>query len=355
MQLTRRIPLIGVMFVAALHLPAMASALELIPAGPRAAAVPFLARPNAEAGPTKVSVAMWLVDIDSIDSAAQNFTVNLFIALRWKDPRLRHRESGPKRYELTQIWNPRILIANEIGIVRRGLPDIAEVEPDGTVVYRQRFVGPFSQPLKLGDFPFDRHVFRLHAVSPGNRPDEVQFVPDEPWVSRGLRQAAGIADDISLPDWKIEGWEAKSLPYTVAPGAETAGYAFEFTAKRDSEHYVWKVILPLILIAMMSWTVFWIDPVNPGTQIGVATTSMLTLIAYRFAVDLQVPRLPYMTRLDKFILANTVLVFFSLVHVILTSGLVRLQRGDLAKRFDRYSRVVFPLALAVVVGLFLMV
>ena len=27
---------------------------------------------------------------------------------------------------------------------------------------------------------------------------------------------------------------------------------------------------------------------------------MLTLIAYRFAVDSQLPRLPYMTRLDTF-------------------------------------------------------
>jgi hypothetical protein len=39
---------------------------------------------------------------------------------------------------------------------------------------------------------------------------------------------------------------------------------------------------------------------------------MLTLIAYRFAVDSQLPRLPYMTRLDLFTLASTLLVFFSL-------------------------------------------
>jgi hypothetical protein len=42
-----------------------------------------------------------------------------------------------------------------------------------------------------------------------------------------------------------------------------------------------------------------------------AATSMLTLIAYRFAVDSQLPALPYMTRLDAFILTSTLLVFFS--------------------------------------------
>jgi len=46
---------------------------------------------------------------------------------------------------------------------------------------------------------------------------------------------------------------------------------------------------------------------------------MLTLIAYRFAVDSQLPRLPYMTRLDAFFLTSTLLVFFSLIEVLVTT------------------------------------
>jgi len=42
------------------------------------------------------------------------------------------------------------------------------------------------------------------------------------------------------------------------------------------------------------------EPTNSNTQFSVAVTSMLTLIAYRYAVDSQLPRLPYMTRLDVF-------------------------------------------------------
>src|SRR4051812_36284102 len=65
-----------------------------------------------------------------------------------------------------------------------------------------------------------------------------------------------------------------------------------------------KSFLPLVLIVMMSWAVFWIDPNTSNSQISIAVTSMLTLIAYRFAVDGQLPRLPYMTRLDTFFLAS---------------------------------------------------
>jgi hypothetical protein len=52
--------------------------------------------------------------------------------------------------------------------------------------------------------------------------------------------------------------------------------------------------------------------INASSQVSIAMTSMLTLIAYRFAIDSQLPRLPYMTRLDVFILASTLLVFFPL-------------------------------------------
>ena len=77
--------------------------------------------------------------------------------------------------------------------------------------------------------------------------------------------------------------------YTLAPGLENSGYAVEFTASRNVQHYILKVILPLVLIVMMSWAVFWIDPVTSNSQISIAVTSMLTLIAYRFAVDSQLP------------------------------------------------------------------
>ncbi len=55
-----------------------------------------------------------------------------------------------------------------------------------------------------------------------------------------------------------------------------------FDATRKPGYYVLKVIFPLILIVIMSWTVFWIAPSESGTQISVAVTSILTLIAYRF-------------------------------------------------------------------------
>src|SRR2546430_14526705 len=304
-------------------------------------------RPNADSGPTQISVGIWVADISNIDSAQQNFTAELAVVLRWKDSRLAHTGKGIVRYPLEQIWHPRVGIVNETNSVSRKMPDSVEVDLDGMVTYRQRYAGAFTQPLRLQSFPFDRQTFRIQLVAVRYQSNEVMFVPDQVWIQDGLKEAGGISPSVTLPDWTIEKWELKPLVYALAPRHQYSSYAFEFTASRNVQHYILKVILPLILIVIMSWSVFWIDPVHSNSQISIAVTSMLTLIAYRFAVDTQLPRLPYMTRLDAFILTSTLLVFFSLIAVVATIILANTQQKKRAARIDRHCRAIVPRTLGI--------
>jgi len=121
---------------------------------------PLIDRPNADSGPTEISVGMWMADISSIDSAQETFTAEIAVVLRWKDSRLVHTGIGVVRYPLEQIWHPRVGIVNETNSVSRKMPDSVEVDPDGMITYRQRYVGAFTQPLRLQSFPFDRQTFR---------------------------------------------------------------------------------------------------------------------------------------------------------------------------------------------------
>ena len=299
-------------------------------------------RPAADAGPTEISVGIWIVDINNIDSAQQNFTADIAVVLRWKDARLAHTGTGAVHYALDQIWTPRVGIANETSSVVRKFPESAEVEPDGTVLCRQRYVGSFTQSLRLQSFPFDRQDFGIQFVAIRYQPNEVAFVADENWIRDGVRQAAGISTSVTLADWAIERWDAKASVYALTPRLQYSGYVFEFTARRNVEYYILKVILPLVLIVMMSWSVFWTEPTNSNTQFSIAVTSMLTLIAYRFAMDTQLPRLPYMTRLDVFFLISTLLVFFSLIEVLVTTILDNNDQVARAKKLDRYCRVIVP-------------
>ena len=98
----------------------------------------------------------------------------------------------------------------------------------------------------------------------------------------------------------------------------------------------------MLVVVAMSWTAFWIDPSLSGSQISVATSSTLTLIAYRFVVAALLPRLPYMTRMDYFTLGGTLLVFLALVEVVLTAYLANRNRIERARSIDRFARFAFP-------------
>ena len=75
----------------------------------------------------------------------------------------------------------------------------------------------------------------------------------------------------------------------------------------------------------------------------ISVTSMLTLIAFIFATTNMVPRLGYLTLLDRFIVFSTILVFLALVESLTTVYLVSKEKKELAMRVDLISRFVFPI------------
>jgi hypothetical protein len=300
-------------------------------------------RPDEWLGPTKIHFLVFVVDIDNIDGAGQSFTANVYIRLHWKDRRLAH-EGSIRTVPLEETWNPRIIITNRGGgLVQKSLPEVVEIESDGTVTYRQRYTGPLSQPLKLSKFPFDQHDFTIQFIATGYSVNEIEFIPDSSLEGAPTPiSGGGIYHELSLPDWHILKYQARTRAYEPIKDVKGAGFAFEFTAKRYATYYIWQVIVPLVLIVMMSWGAFYIDPTNAGAQIGVATSSMLTLIAYRFMLGNLIPRLPYMTRLDLFTLGGTILVFLTLAEVIITTNLALREKGKIARKVDNWCRFIFP-------------
>jgi hypothetical protein len=57
------------------------------------------------------------------------------------------------------------------------------------------------------------------------------------------------------------------------------------------------------------------------------------------------PRVAYITRMDRFILLSTLIVFVGLLHSAVNSALVAQGNANLADRIDVWSRVIYPISL----------
>ena len=294
-----------------------------------------MSRPIQEEGkPTEIQVLGAILDVDKIDSAEQNFTLNFYMIFRWQDSSQVHDGQGDKVRNLSDVWNPRLTILNT---QRRwtNTKDVVEITPQGQVTYRLHIFGSFSQPMDLHDFPSDQHVFEIPIVAAGYRQGEVVFTPRQDVNSF-------MAETLSVADWKIGNMTGESRQVALANGLVLPGFVFSFEGRRLLHHYVVKAIIPLALIVMMSWVVFWIDPKKASNQLGVAVTTVLTLIAYHIALSGRLPVIPYLTQMDKFIFSSTLLVFMSLIEVVLTSHFSSTNRLSLARRIDRTARWFFP-------------
>ena len=285
--------------------------------------------------PIPIYISVLVIDVDGVDSAEQNFTANVFYQFRWHDPRLAHAGKQSISRSLNEVWNPMPQIVNQQRLWRT-FPELVTIEPDGGVTYRQRVWGTFSQPLRLRDFPFDKQAFTIQFATAGYRHGDLVLIstPDFP---------SGIASELSLADWGVVKTEYGEKDYQpMKDGFSIPGFHFTFYAERYTGYYILKIILPLLMIVAMSWIVFWVDPREAGTQISVAITTMLTLIAYRFAVGADLPKVSYMTRMDFFILISTVLVFATLMEVVVTSTLAKKNKLNRAQKIDQWARWLVP-------------
>jgi hypothetical protein len=298
-------------------------------------------RPTDAGKPTEVWLQIYVIDVDDVNSAQQNFGASVYYEAKWNSPDLENAGPLPVFKDVAHVWTPSLTIANQ-QMAWDSYPDFVEIAPDGTVTYRQRTWARFSQALNLHNFPFDKQILTIHLVSANETNDEVTFLP--------LRDApAGIAEDFSVPDFHVVGWtsEPAAFPSDRIEGA-VAGFRLDIEVKRRPMFFLIKIVLPLCLIVMMSWIPRWIDPQQVATNIGVSATAFLTLVAYLFATNVLLPRVSYVTRMDLFILLSMLMVFIALVQTVASTVLVRNHEVTLAQNLDWWARIIYPVALVIV-------
>lgn len=295
-------------------------------------------RPDPEGTPTKVRISLYIFDIARIRDADQMFTADFRLLIRWKDPRLADPSAkGIRRLDLFAVWQPIVTIMNQRGIAKT-FKDEVFVDPDGYVAYVQRYFGDLTVPLNLKDFPRDKHQLYIRARSYYS-PEDVELIID--------KKLTGWPGVLSIPDWHISEGEARiNTNYSRLQDRDMSQIEFSFNIERYLGFYLWKIILPLMLIVFMSWGVFWIDPERIEAQLGLSATSILTLFAFQFAIASLLPRVSYLTRMDKFTLGCAFLIFLALIEGIASFRQASKGRREIAFVLDRFSRVLFPLAFA---------
>jgi hypothetical protein len=304
-----------------------------------AAATATVARAQATGpAPREITASAYLADLVRVTGSDQSFVADLVLRLEWQDPTLADPEGGTRTLPAADIGWPGLQVVNERDVDRM-LPEAVEVGADGTVLYRQRYMGVFSTRMDLRDFPLDRQRLSIELVLPGVRAEDVRFVLDPDDLV--------AVEQPTVADWRLLGFTGEPSTFEIrGAGRASSSLTLSIDIGRKLGFWVGKAFASVAVIVLMSWVVFWIEPEQLNPRVSVTVTSMLTLIAYRFLLGQDLPRISYLTRLDHFLLGSTVLVFLALVQVATCSRLLAADRADAAVRLNFHSRWLFPLGYA---------
>jgi hypothetical protein len=310
-----------------------------------------LLSPPPSDGPFPVGIGFQLIDIVSIDDQNENFEFSGILSVQWKDERQAFdpiTEGVAEKFyqgnfqfnEISPSWYPEVALLNAAGPLDKGEP-LFRVRSDGTCTLVTPVNATAKSELMLRHYPFDRQSLQLVFGVPGYTDSEL--------VVRPLQTAALDPAKIRVPQWTLRGTEIKTdtvLPTSPGSDGRTSAFFFKMDVKRQGAFVMRLVVGPLLLVVILSWSVFWMDHASVGDRMSVSFVGLLTAVAYQIVLGDILPHISYLTPVNVFVNISFMIMCASIVVNLIVGEYNRSNRTDDADMLDRRCRRIFPITYA---------
>ncbi len=206
-----------------------------------------------------------------------------------------------------------------------------------TITIIEKGIATFHTNFNLRAFPFDSHNLEFEYA-------EVQTGIEYLQMTDIKTSLMPLTDSLKnkIPEWNIPAKYSNLEAYTYFDkyDYEYDGVSTNFIIERNSSYYIYKVIAPIILILLVCWSVFWLKSEQIESRLTVSIVCLLTLIAYNFIVDENIPKLSYLTALDQIILSS---YFFASIPTVLSIYFSTQKEGSTILSYQKQIRLLGPL------------
>ena len=300
-------------------------------------------------GPVIVVASFELRDINNIDDEAETFDFTGVLKLSWHDPRQAFdpvaegiREKVYQgHFQFNEIftgWFPQVILVNESGLYEKH-GALLRVRPDGSMILFETVNAVAKVDLDLRQYPLDTQ--RLDAVFEvlGFDSNEVVLQMDS-----GER-LLNLDSLLRMPQWYLTGINSSigtRNTSVIGNGVATSTFVVTMEMQRRSFFIFRLVLLPMIVIVMLSWSVFWMDASSLGDRLSISFIGVLSAISYQILLGEILPRIAYLTLTNGFMTTSFFIICISVVVNLRVGNLDRrglIEEGD---RVDRYCRWLFP-------------
>ncbi|CAH8601047.1 unnamed protein product [Schistosoma margrebowiei] len=324
----------------------------------------------------RVELVLIFVKVGQVDTVNERYQADIFLQARWREPLLdamwnksslksksywqtnpsienpftdltSKRQLNTLKLQDDEFWNPRLLIDNAEGepieIVSH---EVEFIEPDfeAYLVEKRRIKGIFHETLELRHFPFDCQDLSV-TITCDRTTDEVELVASPTEVSQvDVRCAA------DSQEWKIfHHVDIKSIEIQTgySPGTSKRrhpGLVFTSRSARRSGYFLVNMILISCVLCLLSFAAFSV-PANEN-RLQLSLLLLLTTVTFKFAASQNLPKISYLTYLDKVVLVN----FFMLVILTVWHAIARAVSASKPKFLEYEHYVMYSLLSCYCIG-----
>jgi len=234
-----------------------------------------------------------------------------------------------------------VVLANESGMYdKHGV--LLRVLPDGSLTLIETVNATAKTDLNLRRFPLDKQ--RLKAVF------EVLGFDNKEVVLRASSDTQNASSNLDgefrMPQWHLEGISASTADRKIIiSGHETTTSTFvvRMDLQRKSFFILRLVVLPLVIIVILSWSVFWMDKSSVGDRISISFIGILTVVAYQLVLREILPSISYFTLMNAFLNISFLIMCATVIINLRVSFLDRQGKSAEGDQLDRRCRWIFPL------------
>ncbi|XP_041375343.1 cys-loop ligand-gated ion channel-like [Gigantopelta aegis] len=286
----------------------------------------------------KVYIRVVFLKVGEINTLKEKYAADVFLQARWRQPGGYTMRSSDGKEE---PWNPQIQIENVLGDSKEEEWAYTDKERDGGIrVFEcQRIKGVFVENLELEHFPFDTQDLSL-TISSELTEAEVELLEDEEELSSVNKQSFVDEQEWALYEHVEMLPRASVKEYTSSRERHPTILASCHAARRPG-FFIWNIFLIMMLITLLAFATFAVSIEHTQNRLQLSFTLVLTGVAFKFVVNQSLPRISYLTYMDKYILSSMIYIVLVCVWHSVAGKLYELANKEFAQQLDWKALIFF--------------
>jgi len=307
---------------------------------------------HADTGPDRVTVGVFINDLQDIDLSSENFTVDFYLWMRWKNPAI---DPSITIESMNSEGTQNTTSSPTGGISGEPLYDSPTDMPDGSKYQVLRFQGVFSRKMNLEKYPFDTQVVEMVFEDKRNDATKIEFVPDTNPVT------VNDGGAMSIPGYVLGKPSLIIVPhkYPTNFGDLTANANTPYSrvvvalpVTRDVLPYLVKLVLPIFIVVLITSLIYLLPARLEEARAGIGITAMLTIVALQWNTDSSLPSVDYLTMLDVTYIVSMIYILAAMAYTVLASRRNRAEMAQaLTAKLDRRVGLVSLVVYLAILGL----